>query len=210
MEKNSNNLDINKFTNNLLQKSVFLKSWDRRKLFHLVINFSIATVIFANYMAYYLMLYSLYTYDLINYIESNFHSNNELYKFKYHPYGSFVDQCNKYNNTNPKILFDYIGMNVTKNFWFQNMDALITLSNARLDKTVDEFDNLNSEINSMDLSEFVYVDPDDIKINITWDIVNEEQLNFFLFKMKSYTKMNISGKINLFCFLINLNMYNLI
>jgi len=152
-----------------------------------------AIVIFANFMAYYLVLYSLYTYDIFDYIKTNFYETKKFDKFKFHPYGEFVNECRK-NENKSVALFNYMGMNVQKRFWVKNMDLLIKLSDSRMDKSFSEFNDINSKINSLKIDEFTFINPANQKQVIPWDIENEEQINYFLFEMANYTALYFGGK----------------
>lgn len=153
-----------------------------------------ATVIFANFMAYYLLFYALYSYDIIDHIDIDFYKKNEFSKFKFHPYGDLVDECNKNKEkTDVKALFNYIGLNLPKSFWLKNMELLSNLPKSRLNETFSDFDDLNKKINAIKINDFIYYDSEEEKNNIAWDIENDEQVNYYLFEMKNYTQMKPTG-----------------
>jgi len=146
-------------------------------------------------MAYYLLLYSLYTYDTFDFIQLNYLAKNKFSKFKFHPFGELLDTCNINKNSN-KTLFEYIGLNVTKNFWIQNINYISALNQSKISQPYKDFETLANRIANLTLSEFIHVDPKNINLTIAWDIVNEEQINYFLFEMPKYNQMKIGRNIN--------------
>ncbi len=191
-EKNLKNNKINHLKKIMFEKSSFLKSWDRRKFFHLILNFPLATVIFANFMAYQLVLYSLYTYDTFDYIQSNFYDKKEFTKFKFHPYGEIYDICIQ-NDNKEKILFDYFGLNVPKKLWYKGLSDLVALGDHKFITVKDEFNELSRRIEDLNINELIYIGEKNESYNNSSNVENRESK---LSEFKKSFNNNIKEKVS--------------
>jgi hypothetical protein len=170
------------------------KKWNRRNYFHFIINYCFLIIFLLNWIAYKAEVYSIYTFDLFEHVKKNLYENRNFTYFKFHPYSQIINECNTNDPIkNKNFFFEYFKINITQDFYAMNLKNLVTMNKSRIFTNYTRFIEMNEKVNSLNISQFKAITSDNVLI--PWDMVYEEQINYFLHPLKEYKYLRPPRKL---------------